>query len=91
MKVADLAQGKDNNFNLIRILAAYAVLIHHAFPLALGPKVVVPLEGSVGIRRRGRRRCVLHYQRLPGDREPAGTPEYRGVRVGSGVAGISGA
>ncbi|HOB46686.1 MAG TPA: acyltransferase family protein, partial [Zoogloea sp.] len=49
MKVADLAQGKDNNFNLIRILAAYAVLIHHAFPLALGPKVVVPLEGSVGI------------------------------------------
>ena len=38
MKVADLAQGKDNNFNLIRIIAAYAVLVQHAFPLALGPK-----------------------------------------------------
>ncbi len=49
MKVADLAQGKDNNFNLIRIIAAYAVLVQHAFPLALGPKTVVPLEVSLGV------------------------------------------
>jgi len=49
MRVADLAQGKDNNFNLIRIIAAYAVLIQHAFPLALGPKTVVPLEVSLGV------------------------------------------
>ena len=49
MKVADLAQGKDNNFNLIRIIAAYAVLVQHAFPLALGPKTAVPLEVSLGV------------------------------------------
>lgn len=34
MKLAVLAQGRDNNFNLIRILAALAVLCSHSFPLS---------------------------------------------------------
>jgi len=31
--LSDLAHGRNNNFNLIRILAALAVLINHSFPL----------------------------------------------------------
>ena len=34
MKLAVLARGRDNNFNLIRILAALAVLCSHSFPLS---------------------------------------------------------
>ena len=36
MVLAHYAQGRDNNFNLIRMLAAAGVLVSHAFPLALG-------------------------------------------------------
>lgn len=46
--MADVAQGRDNNLNLIRVAAATAVLISHAVPIALGPAVPEPLEASVG-------------------------------------------
>lgn len=35
MKLADYTQGRDNNFNLVRILAAFAVLISHSFGAAV--------------------------------------------------------
>jgi peptidoglycan/LPS O-acetylase OafA/YrhL len=39
MRLSELAQGRDNNFNLIRILAALAVLLQHATPTATGAMV----------------------------------------------------
>lgn len=37
IKLSNYSQGRDNNFNLIRIVAAYAVLVAHSFPLSIGP------------------------------------------------------
>jgi len=42
--LADVCGGRDNNFNLIRMIAASSVLISHAFPLALGAGTIEPLE-----------------------------------------------
>jgi len=39
-RVAD----RENNFNLLRILAAGAVLVSHAYPISLGPGSVEPLD-----------------------------------------------
>lgn len=41
--------GRDNNFNLIRMLAATGVLVSHAFPITLGPDAVQPLEPLLGL------------------------------------------
>ncbi|MDR2550647.1 MAG: acyltransferase [Desulfobulbus sp.] len=49
MRLADYTRGRDNNFNLIRIAAALAVLVSHSFPLALGSKAVEPLGNLVGM------------------------------------------
>jgi peptidoglycan/LPS O-acetylase OafA/YrhL len=43
------APGRDNNFNLIRMVAAASVLVSHAFPLALGEGAAEPLEGTLGM------------------------------------------
>ena len=40
---------RHNNFNLLRILAAIAVLVSHAYPLTLGPDLREPLENVLGI------------------------------------------
>lgn len=40
----ELAIGRDNNFNLIRIVAACWVLVSHAYPIALGNGAVEPLD-----------------------------------------------
>ncbi len=48
MLLGDLAQGRDNNFNLIRAIAATAVLVSHAWPLALGPGTAEPLARLTG-------------------------------------------
>lgn len=47
-QLADLAQGRDNNFNLIRVLAATAVLVSHAWPLSLGAGTPEPLLAATG-------------------------------------------
>ncbi|MFJ3486649.1 acyltransferase family protein [Pseudomonas sp. NPDC090202] len=47
--LGDLASRRNNNFNLIRMLAATAVLISHSYPLALGTGAVEPLSSWLGI------------------------------------------
>jgi peptidoglycan/LPS O-acetylase OafA/YrhL len=49
MKLSSLAHGRDNNFNLIRIVAALAVLISHSFTLALGPGDYEPIRQILGM------------------------------------------
>jgi peptidoglycan/LPS O-acetylase OafA/YrhL len=46
--LADVARGRDNNFNLIRFIAATGVLVSHAWPISLGPGVVEPLKLATG-------------------------------------------
>lgn len=46
--VAERCDGRDNNFNLIRLLAAGAVLVSHATPITLGPLPPEPLEPLIG-------------------------------------------
>jgi peptidoglycan/LPS O-acetylase OafA/YrhL len=43
-----LSGGRDNNFNLLRMLAAAGVLVSHAYPLTRGPGAAQPLEGVLG-------------------------------------------
>lgn len=38
MRLADYATGRDNNFNLVRFLAAFAVLWSHSYALSLSPE-----------------------------------------------------
>ena len=47
--LADLASRRDNNFNLIRMLAATAVLISHSYPLALGDGALDPVSEWIGL------------------------------------------
>ncbi|MEX0338912.1 MAG: acyltransferase family protein [Arenibacterium sp.] len=48
MKLSDVSTGRDNNFNLIRMIAAFAVLVSHAHPIALGPGAAEPLAAMTG-------------------------------------------
>lgn len=47
-KLADLAVGRDNNFNLLRFVAAFAVLFSHCFPLTTGTNDSEPLSRLLG-------------------------------------------
>ena len=47
--LADLLAGRSNNLNLIRLIAAFAVLVSHAFPIALGSGAEEPLELQTGL------------------------------------------
>ncbi len=47
--LGDLASRRNNNFNLIRMLAATAVLISHSYPLALGREAIEPLSKWIGL------------------------------------------
>lgn len=42
--VGQVATGRDNNFNLLRVLAASGVIFSHAYPIALGAGTAQPLE-----------------------------------------------
>ena len=41
--------GRDNNFNLIRFLAALAVIYSHCFPISQGAAALEPFESTLGI------------------------------------------
>ena len=47
-RIADRAAGRDNNFNLLRILAAVGVLVSHAYPISLGADAAEPLSALLG-------------------------------------------
>ncbi len=49
MKLSNFTQGRDNNFNLIRIIAAAVVLITHSFALATGNPATEPLHDYLGM------------------------------------------
>lgn len=44
VSISARASGRDNHFNLIRFIAASSVLVSHAWPIALGPGTLQPLE-----------------------------------------------
>ncbi len=47
--LASLAESRDNNFNLIRLVAAGAVLVGHSYPLSRGVGAHDPLEAAIGL------------------------------------------
>jgi peptidoglycan/LPS O-acetylase OafA/YrhL len=49
MYLASASGNRDNNFNLIRILAAIAVLISHCFVLSTGDPEAEPLRSELGM------------------------------------------
>lgn len=49
IRLSDLANGRDNNFNLIRLIAACGVLVTHSYALVGLPPLSEPLRGLVGI------------------------------------------
>lgn len=49
MRISDFTQGRNNNFNLIRVLAAYAVLVTHSFALAIGTPDAEPFRETLGM------------------------------------------
>lgn len=46
----DRMDGRNNHFNLIRLLAAFGVLISHAWPLSMGMGTTEPLQALVGYK-----------------------------------------
>lgn len=48
MRVGEVIAGRDNNFNLIRIIAAFAVLVDHSYPLIFGKSATELLATSLG-------------------------------------------
>ena len=49
MNLGAVSNDRDNNFNLIRMIAAAAVLVSHAYPITGGMRREQPLEGLVGM------------------------------------------
>jgi len=45
----NVVDNKNNNFNLIRMLAAIAVIISHSFALSLGDRTHEPIKNLLGI------------------------------------------
>lgn len=48
VRLSALAGGRDNNLNLIRMVAAASVCVSHAYPITEGSAVAEPLEGLLG-------------------------------------------
>lgn len=49
MKLDHYIKGRDNNFNLLRFIAAYAVLFSHSFALTTGIPDLQPLSRHLGV------------------------------------------
>ena len=49
MYLSNCTETRDNNFNLIRIIASIAVMITHSFALALGNGEAEPFRESLGM------------------------------------------
>ncbi len=47
--LARFAESRDNNYNLIRLVAAAAVLVGHCYPLTRGDGARDPLESAIGL------------------------------------------
>ena len=48
IRLNDVIHGRNNNFHLLRLIAASAVLFSHSFPLATGDKDDEPLRAAYG-------------------------------------------
>ena len=46
--LGDVCEGRNNHLNMIRMIAATAVLVSHAWPISLGPGAVQPLSALLG-------------------------------------------
>lgn len=49
LSISNQLKSKNNNFNLLRLIAAFAVLISHSYPLATGDGNAEPLKKLIGI------------------------------------------
>lgn len=47
--LAELLKSRDNNFNFIRMVAAFFVLVSHSYPLSRGAAETEPLMAQLGI------------------------------------------
>lgn len=65
LTIGDRAAGRDNNFNLLRMLAATGVLVSHAYPISLGPGAVQPLAGVLHGKPLGEL-CVMVFFAISG-------------------------
>jgi peptidoglycan/LPS O-acetylase OafA/YrhL len=48
IRFSTVVHGRDNNFHLVRLLAASAVLVSHSFPLSTGSVATEPLRALLG-------------------------------------------
>jgi peptidoglycan/LPS O-acetylase OafA/YrhL len=48
IRLSTVVHGRDNNFHLVRLLAASAVLFSHSFPLSSGDRSTEPLRALLG-------------------------------------------
>lgn len=48
VRLSEVARGRDNNLNLIRMIAATAVLVSHAWPISLGTDAAEPVHRFTG-------------------------------------------
>lgn len=64
-RIADRSGGRDNNFDLIRMLAATGVMVSHAYPLALGAETPEPFETFLKGDNLGRV-CVFAFFSISG-------------------------
>lgn len=65
MRVPGRISGRDNNFNLIRMVAASGVMVSHAFPLSLGRGAAEPFDGVFAGANLGRI-CVFVFFAVSG-------------------------
>ena len=65
MRLSDRCDGRDNNFNLIRMAASCGVLISHAFPLSYGANEPEPFESLLKGDNLGRA-CVFCFFAISG-------------------------